>query len=326
MDLSEPFSQLCDAVKTTESCKELESLLVRIRDVNETDEDGHSPIWYAAIRNPHVAIMETLLAAGSQVTFELVSEATINNSNADVVILLFNHFPEPTQRELDLLFLLAAASNISDTLVRFFLGKGANHATTMPMDLYLAPREDEEDVDFDEMWVSDDQTVEQNALVLAMYENPDPVPMLKTLLSLHVDPNAVDSEGFPVLVHALDNYELVTVLVDGGANPNVVDSQGMTPLMHACAADTNDVALFLLSRVDDPNRKSTTGETVLHYALGCHLQENYAVVKALIEAGCNVNEPDGDGLLPLDIARFNYCSQEIIDLLTIAGARMSEVS
>jgi hypothetical protein len=45
-----------------------------------------------------------------------------------------------------------------------------------------------------------------------------------------------------------------------------------------------------------------------------------------LESGYNVNAPDGDGLLPLDVARFNYCSEEIIELLLSAGAKMSEVS
>jgi ankyrin repeat protein len=49
-------------------------------------------------------------------------------------------------------------------------------------------------------------------------------------------------------------------------------------------------------------------------------------VSALISAGADVNIPDGDGLLPLEIARFNYCSQQIIDLLVTSGARMGDIS
>jgi ankyrin repeat protein len=194
------------------------------------------------------------------------------------------------------------------------------------MDLYLADRDDADDVDVDEMWLRDEQSVDQNAIVVAIYENPDPVSMVAVLLELGVDPNAVDDEGYPVIIHAMDNAELVQVLLDGGVDPQSTDCHGMTPLMHACAADNNEVALLLLKYTKDIQAKSVTGETALHYALGCHLDDNTEVVQALIQSGCNVNEPDGDGLLPLDIARFNYCSEEIISLLTKAGAHMGEVS
>lgn len=326
MDLSENFALLCQASKSASGKEILETLLVKVRDVNETDEDGHTPLWYAAIRNPHLPVVEVLTAAGAKVDFAIVSEAVINNPNPEIAKHLYAHLKAVTARELDLLFLLCAASNTTDELIRFFVAKGANPNTTMPMDLYLEPCDDTDDIDFDELWNSDDQAVEQNALVVAMYENPEPTAMLESLLSLGVDPNAIDSEGYPVLVHALDNAELVRVLLDGGAKSNVVDSQGMTPLMHACAADNSAVALILLGFVDDLNRKSFTGETALHYALGCHLTDNYEVVKALLAAGCDMNEPDADGLLPLDIARFNYCSEEIVELLIAAGAHMGDVS
>lgn len=326
MDLSESFAQLCHAAKSASEKEILETLLVKIRDVDESDADGHSPLWYAAVRNPHIAIIEVLAMAGAEVNFTIVSEAAINNPNPEVAKYLFSHLKAVTERELDLLFLLCAASNITDELIHFFVSKGANPNTTMPMDLYLEPRDDADDIDYDELWNSDDQAVEQNALVVAMYENPEPAFMLETLLSLGVDPNAVDSEGYPVLVHALDNADLVKVLLKGGAKANVEDSQGMTPLMHACAADNSQVALLLLDYVDDINRKSFTGETVLHYALGCHLTDNIEVVSAILESGCEVNEPDADGLFPLDIARFNYCSEEIVEILIAAGAHMSDIS
>lgn len=326
MDLSESFEQLCHVAKSTSDKKIVEALLVKVRDVNETDEDGHSPLWYAALRNPQLSVVQVLTAAGAKVDFNLVSEAAINNPNPEVAKHLFAQLKAVTKRELDLLFLLSAASNTNDTLVRFFIAKGADANTTMPMDLYLEPRDDDEELDFDELWQSDDQAVEQNALVVTMYENPQPVPMLETLLSLGVDPNAVDSEGYPVLVHALDSVDVVRTLLQGGANPNVVDLQGMTPLMHACAADNEGVALLLLAVADDLDRKSFTGETTLHYALGCHLSDNVEVVRALLAAGCNVNEPDAEGLLPLDIARINYCSEEIVEILSRAGAQMSDVS
>lgn len=327
MDTTEQFLQLCALAEVCDGVSELESLLVGIRDVNETDELGLSPLWHAVEYNEHVCVIETFLNAGAEVTFDIVSEAVIHNRNPQVAKLLFKKLDQVSQKERDLLFLLAAAANTHDHLVRFFLDAGASTDATMPMDLYLDPPEELWDEgEYDSLWNLDDQEVAQNALVVAMYENPEPAGMLRTLLSLGVNPNAVDSEGFPVLIHALDNPDLVQILLDGGSNPATVDQHGMNALMHACASDVHNSALVILPHIDDVNAISHTGETALHYALGCHLDDNVAVVAALIEAGSDVNKPDGDGLLPLEIARFNYCSQLIIDLLISNGAHMGEVS
>ena len=327
MDNSEIFDQLCSAARVCAVGRDLESLLVQVRDLNDTDAEGHAPLWHASVHNPNVSVIETLLKAGAAHSVDMVSLAVINNPNPEVAMHLYRQLPVISQEERNLLFLLSAAANTNDTLVRFFCAEGADIDTTMPMDLYLDPHaDDSEALDMDDMWISDDQSVEQNALVVAIYENPEPVGMVRTLISLGVQVNAVDSEGYPVIVHALDDVEIVQELLDGGVDVDSCDVHGMTPLMHACAADVNDVALLLLSKTKQVNVKSETGETALHYALGCHLDDNASVVKALIEAGSNVNEPDGDGLLPLEIARFNYCSNQIIDLLIKAGACMGEVS
>src|SRR5690554_3765438 len=327
MDNSEIFARLCNTAEECAAGTDLEPLLVQIRDVNETDEEGHSPLWYASIHNPNVSVVETLLKARAENSVDLVSLAVINNPNPDVALYLYGRLPSISQDDKNLLFLLSAAANTHDRLVRFFHEQGADIDTTMPMDLYLEPHTDEPyDMEFDELWLNDDQSVEQNALVVAIYENPEPIEMVRTLLELGVQVNAVDSEGYPVIIHALDDVEIVMELLAGGVDVNTQDIHGMTPLMHACAADVNDVALLLIPKIIDVNMKSNTGESALHYALGCHLDDNTMVVKALIEAGCNVNEPDGEGLLPLEIARFNYCSDQIIELLMKAGARMGEVS
>jgi ankyrin repeat protein len=326
MDNSDMFLQLC---KTAEVCKdpaELESLLTHIRDVNDFDEDGHTPLWHAVMYNEHPKVIETFVSAGSLVTWEMVSLAVIHNQNPKVALSLYRQMPLVSQEDLDRLFLLAAAANTTDQLVRFFLSEGASLDATMAMDLYLDPSEDLlEDTDED-AWELDDQSVQQNALVVAMYENPKPVGMVRTLLELGVNPNAIDAEGYPVLIHALDDPALVNVLLEGNTDANGTDVHGMNALMHACAADVNESALMLIDHTKDVNAVSDTGETALHYALGCHLGDNVTVVSALISAGADVNIPDGDGLLPLEIARFNYCSQQIIDLLVTSGARMGDIS
>ena len=327
MDRSETFARLCVLACDATDGRDLEKLFSKVRDIDDVDEEGKRPLWYAAMDNPSIDVVKTLLAAQARVNFELVQQATIHNPNPEVAMLLFSRLEPVSQEQLNLLFLLAAAANTDDVLVKFYCSKGADPNTTMPMDLYPEPQSDHDDfIDSDEVWWDDDQSVEQNALVVAMYENPEPVEMVRALLDLGVSPNAVDTEGFPVLIHALDNKELVRALVTGGADIDMYDCNGMTALMHACAADNNDVVMTLLELHADVTLKSSNSETALHFALGCHLYENAVVIKALIAAGCDVNQRDGDGLLPLDLARINYCSQEIISILEQAGAVMGDVS
>ena len=325
MDRSESFSRLCTLASDAKDGTELESLFSRVRDIDDVDENGRSPIWYAVTGNEHLSVMEAFLEAHAVVDVQLLTQAVMYNPNPMIARRLYTCIAPIAQEDLNELFLLSAASNQGDELVRFFLSEGADPNATMPMDLY--PTTDPEGFDSpdaDEIWWDEGQEVRQNALVVAMYENPNPVSMVHTLLELGVNPNEIDTEGFPVLIHALDNLELVKALIDGGADIDLVDSNGMTPLMHACAADNNEVVLTLLEMKADVQVKSANSESALHFALGCHLQENTEVIRALLAAGCDVNEPDGDGLLPLDIARFNYCAQEVIDLLERSGAMMSD--
>ncbi|MDD3822620.1 MAG: ankyrin repeat domain-containing protein [Sphaerochaetaceae bacterium] len=325
MDRSDAFARLCALACEATDASDLEQLFSKVRDINDTDEGGHPPLWYAATENPNLSVLRSLLDAKATVDVDMVEQAVMYNANPAIARLLYAHVAPVGDEELDELFLLAAASNVHDELVRFFLHEGANPDATMPMDLYPSDREEGmESSEPDDIWWDAQQSVRQNALVVAMYENPEPVSMVESLLALKVNPNAIDSEGFPVLVHALDDARLVRVLVEGGADIDLTDESGMTALMHACAADNNEVVMTLLGMGADVRLLSHTHEGALHYALGCHLLENTEVIHALIKAGCDVNQPDGDGLLPLDIARFNYCSQEVIDLLERSGARMGD--
>ncbi len=323
MDQSEDFEQLCAMAAGAHDGSELERFLVRVRDGNDVDENGHSPLWYCAVGNPHLSVAETLIAAGASVDYDLIRDSVVRNPRPEVPKLLYRRLAPLDKHCLNQLFLLAAASNRDDVLLSFFVSEGAEINATLPMDLYPAPTGD--DAVFDEDWWDEDKPVMQNAIVVAIYENPEPARMVEILVSLGVDPDAVDAEGFPVLVHALDNREVVRTLIACGADVDIRDANGMTPLMHACAAEDNAVALALIRVGADVSLRSPQGETAMHHALGCHLCDNAEVIAALIAAGSDVNEPDGDGLLPLDLARANYASREVMEILERAGAVMGDV-
>ena len=322
MDDSHPFSLLCQLAGETDDVRKLENLFCQIRDVNETDIYKRKPLWYAAKTNTCLEILISFLNAKAVVDYKIVENAVINNPNDEVAIYLYNQIKPLNKNELDKLFLLATASKLSLYLAKYFLEEGASLEATLEMDIYPNINSIEDDIlDEDFLW-EDDYGVAQNAIVIAIYENQNSLEIVKGLIEIGVDVNRVDAEGFTPLFHALDNNELVKVLIEGGADFNKVDDDGKTALMHACLSENNDVALTLIKYGCDVNKLSLEGENALHYALSGHISDNYAVIKALIEAGCDVNQRDSDLLLPLDIARFNFCSQKIINLLIENGAKM----
>ena len=67
----------------------------------------------------------------------------------------------------------------------------------------------------------------RTTLMLVAANNPDP-NVLKLMLELGVDVNAVDGKGWTALMHATanPNPEITAVLMDAGADSSMVDSEG----------------------------------------------------------------------------------------------------
>jgi len=324
MDTAEVLEILCGLAAKEPSGENLIPLLVKVRDVNAADEDGNSPLWYSANKNPSVSVLTTLLEAGAVPDFNILCAAIVHNPNTDIAKLLYRKLAPLRRESLDHAFLMAAASNTDDELIRFFALEGADIQAKLPMDIYPHADEDEFDIeaedDEDGLWMEDGDPVMQNALVVAIYENPEPATMVEHLIKMGVAIDVVDEEGYTVLMHALDNLEVVKALLAGGVDVDAVDLGGHTALMHACEGENPEAALALMQAGADVSKVSDYGENALHHALGCHMKDNLEVVRALIEAGVDVNLSDGDGYSPIHLARMNCAGDAVVALLESAGA------
>ncbi len=311
MDSTDTFARLCHLCIHTADVNLLESMFSQVMNINDIDINGHSPTYYAATQNPHIEVLEALIQRGAFLDLFLVEESVKHNQNPHVAIRIFKEIQHPTKAQMNYLFLLSAAHRTEKTLPEFFLEEGASVDATLGLDIY--PEFDWDD-EPDEQLPSY-LLVEENALVFAIYENPDPYLMVPILLELGVDFNFMDREGHSVLYHALDDIELVTLLVEAGCDLHRCDASERTPLMLACEGENCEVARYLIEHDDEINRTCCEGRTPLHFALSLHFTQNHEVVKALLDKGADISARDTRGHTPLDYAYRYYARQETIDLL-----------
>lgn len=312
MDSSTEMATLIDLIIHKGDIKEIEAALVKVHTIHEKDEASLTPLYYAVTTNTSVEVVNTLMKAGASVDFSYLTESVIHNKNPEIVVELYHHLFPLTINELDYLFLLVASHRIDYSLLHFFVKEGANIDSCLGIDLY-PDWEDELDLSDEEKSL---YLVRQNAIVLALYENPSPIKMIQELIKIGVNVNFIDSVGNSVLTHSLDDITLLKILIEeGNADIHVTDSIGKTPLMSACEGENIEVALYLIEKEDDMNRVSKEGKTALHYALCCHLCNNYSVVIALINHGADINRVDGEGKSPLDIALEHFAHTKIIRLI-----------
>ncbi len=184
---------------------------------------------------------------------------------------------------------------------------------------------------------------------------------LRMLLQRGADPNAVGHRGATPLVYAIRvarSAEVVGALLEAGANPEWPDWRGVWPLHMAAAQDSHDIIGVLLesganpvvvSRGDglnalhhlllrnpspsgtsiglllshglDPNARTASGETALHFLSTHH---DAAVAVELLRRGADPKIANAIGITPLHSASFGQ-SKAVVKALLRAGADVNAV-
>lgn len=167
----------------------------------------------------------------------------------------------------------------------------------------------------------------QTPLIVATQN--DSVPLVKLLLAAGAATDAKDKQGRTAAMHAAYGYrnsslEIAKLLVEAKANLGEIDQDGETPLITAASRQYNINMVQALLETDARttiNVKDRIGRTALMYAA----YYDPEIVQALVAAGANVNETDGDGQTALMFAADSSADPrlEIMRVLIGAGANVN---
>ncbi|KFZ01174.1 hypothetical protein V501_10170 [Pseudogymnoascus sp. VKM F-4519 (FW-2642)] len=145
--------------------------------------------------------------------------------------------------------------------------------------------------------------------------------MVKSLLELNVDVNAVDINGrAPLVIVAKDgDVEIAKLLLDNNANAEARDNDLQTPLMISVKNDDIDMATLLLSNNADAEARDGYNRTPMTMAI---LKPEASMVKFLLDNKANINAKGADRQTPLIAAVKN----QKIEMVTFLLQRQADAS
>lgn len=134
--------------------------------------------------------------------------------------------------------------------------------------------------------------------------------------------NETDAEGInPLIVAvAMNNVEIVRVLLEGGADANTTDGEGVNALQVAAFDGYAGVARLLIQHGAEVDRVDAYGCTALYLAVGNSDVDVEEIVEVLLANGADPRAKADDGSTPIDIA----ATTRIRELLIKSGRRSKE--
>jgi ankyrin repeat protein len=147
----------------------------------------------------------------------------------------------------------------------------------------------------------------------------------KALLAGGANPNALEIDRYDVVTIAAvaNDLDMLKIVLDGGASArNITSRYDGTALIAAAHLGHAEAVKMLIAAKAPLNHVNNLGWTALMEAvvLGNGGAEHTATLRALVEAGCDVNIADKQGATPLQHAR-RRGYVEMARILENAGAR-----
>lgn len=147
----------------------------------------------------------------------------------------------------------------------------------------------------------------------------------RTLIRLGADPNKLDVDRYDIITIAAvaNDLPMLKVALEGGGNPRAVTSRyDGTALIAAAHLGHAEVVRMLIAAhapLDHVNNLRWTA-LIESIVLGDGGNNHTETLRALVDAGANVNIPDGSGATPLQLAR-SRGHRDMVAILEQAGAK-----
>jgi uncharacterized protein len=147
----------------------------------------------------------------------------------------------------------------------------------------------------------------------------------RALLRLGADPNKLDIDRYDIITIAsvANDLPMLKIALEGGGNPRAVTSRyDGTALIAAAHLGHVEVVRALIAAkapLDHVNNLQWTA-LIESIVLGDGGNNHTETLRALVDAGADVNIPDGGGSTPLKLAR-SRGYREMVAILEKSGAR-----
>jgi ankyrin repeat protein len=147
----------------------------------------------------------------------------------------------------------------------------------------------------------------------------------RVLMKLGADPNKLEADRYDIITIAsvADDVPMLKIAIEGGGNPKAItsryDGTALIAAAHLGHAEVVRVLIAAKAPLDHVNNLNWTA-LIESIVLGNGGKNHTDTLRALVDAGANLNIPDGSGSTPLKLAR-NRGYNEMTAILEKAGAR-----
>jgi uncharacterized protein len=147
----------------------------------------------------------------------------------------------------------------------------------------------------------------------------------RTLMRLGADPNKLEIDRYDIITIAsvANDVPMLKIAIEGGGNPKAItsryDGTALIAAAHLGHAEIVRTLIAAKAPLDHVNNLQWTA-LIESIVLGNGGKNHTDTLRALVDAGANVNIPDGSGSTPLTLAK-NRGYKEMIAILEKAGAK-----
>ena len=287
-------------------------------DVNETDDDGRTPLHYAAeLKDAQLAAFFISIGANPN---------ALDHSGQSALGICIENVDTATSR-----ILAAAGADIHLTILEnktaasYALSRGPAvfKSILTPSNIPAADSSGKTVLHMaviagSVMSVNDIIEISSSASLVNKYDKTNKNPLDYALER----PDSVDHIKIAEQLVLLGGYSENPVFDYFGpaarsANFNTRRSEGLAPIHYAVINNYSGLINFLLDKKIDVNIKSTSGATALHEAVRVG---NIDVITRIINSGANVNSRDGNNNTPLHTGSPAESHREVVTLLLNSGA------